>query len=142
MSLAKVQANIGEATADGHLSAQEAQKILSTKDRPVFGGASDKNIDSLGDFIDADEFRVVSSLNQSVVDGRLSADSGAKALLDGFVQRGGPDSMLTNALTKGTLTGATSIALFFSVAPPMWVIAGFGGLGMAIGAASAVMLDD
>ncbi len=96
MSIKAVNANIAQATADNHVSEADAKKILSTKD----GWLSSP--ESVGTFVDKDEFYTIKELNTKISNGSIQADPEAKALLNAFVEKGA-GNRVAHALTGGSI---------------------------------------
>ena len=141
MSLLKLQQNIADGTRNGKLNALETQKILSTKDHPTFSGTSDQNIDSIGGFVDADEYQAIKSLHNKVQSGEIRADEGSRAMLETFVDRGGPDSRIANAAARGAFSSAAIGSFMFLAGPPLLVLGIAAGAGFAVGALTGIYDD-
>jgi len=96
MSLTAVFHNIVAASKDSHLSAAEADQILSRED----GMFSDP--ESLGTFVDEREHHSLKALAERIDSGALTASPDAYEALKSVVEAG-PDSRATYALTGGQL---------------------------------------
>ena len=96
MSLNAVNQHIHNALADGHISSNEAQLILSTEDRAF------KAPVSLGSFVGKDEYQAVSALHSKIQSGEISAAPEAQTLLKNFVDKGA-DSRSKHALKGGPI---------------------------------------
>ena len=87
MSVGSVRNNFANALQDNTITAEDAAKILSTRDRIT------EAPDSVGTFVDQDEYLAIKSLHQDIVSGKVKAESGVEGMLRGFVDAG-PDSRL------------------------------------------------
>lgn len=101
MSVGKVSANINHALQNRSISTAEAEQITSKVD----GWLSSP--ESVGTFVDKDEFQAISDLHKKVVKGEVSATPEAKSILKSFVDKGA-DSRLSHAAKGGALGLSTS----------------------------------
>jgi len=131
MSVAALTTRIADARADGRLSLDEAESIVSPND-PTF-----KSPGGIGTFMDKDEFELIKTLRNDVASGALVAEPGAKETLDDIVAKG-PDSRLKHILKGGPQGGLWRKVGAFIGAVPGGMAGAVTGFFAGVAAASGV----
>lgn len=123
MSIRSVNNHIRRAVEDGHISYDEARSITSRKDK------IGEDAVSVGDFLDKDEFKMISDLQGKIVGGEITASKEAKYMIDDILLEG-PDNRLAHIAKKGAQFGTAGFLTFGFFGTSL----ASGGVGAAVGA--------